>query len=257
MSVANIAAGELGANPRVRTKVVGATAIDDDDDSYDLVVFAQAFHHLPPATAVRAIAEATRIANRFLVIDLKRLSAPALILTALLAAPLALVPAFNPLLHEGFISNLRAYSRSAFIALGTAAHPQMRIEFMPSAFRFGPAPTTVVFSRPSDPLRHARLAELADGLRPGHRQGAQSLADCACRPADRAPQDRLDRLGVPENLCRPWLLLPAPCRRCLPLRQHLRNLRQLRPRPRTPTPDARPALRHPPASRRRRATPLD
>ena len=59
-SVANIAAGELGAHPRVRTEVVDATAIDAEDDSYDLVVFVQAFHHLPPAVAFRAIAEATR-----------------------------------------------------------------------------------------------------------------------------------------------------------------------------------------------------
>src|SRR3954468_6356734 len=36
-SVANIAKSELGANPRVRTQVVDATAIAADDDSYDLV----------------------------------------------------------------------------------------------------------------------------------------------------------------------------------------------------------------------------
>lgn len=50
-SVANIAAGPLDADPRTRTQVVDATAIDAPDDSYDLVVFAQAFHHLPPASA--------------------------------------------------------------------------------------------------------------------------------------------------------------------------------------------------------------
>jgi ubiquinone/menaquinone biosynthesis C-methylase UbiE len=50
-SVAKISSGELGTDPRVRTQVVDATAIDAEDDSYDLVVFAQAFHHLPPATA--------------------------------------------------------------------------------------------------------------------------------------------------------------------------------------------------------------
>jgi len=151
-SVANIAAGALGANPRVRTQVVDATAIDADDDSYDLVVFAQAFHHLPPATAYRAIAEATRVSKRFLVIDLKRHSPPGLILAALLMAPLAVV---KPAMHDGFISNLRAYSRSAFVALGKAADPQMRIEFLLSAFRFGPIPTIVVFSRPgTTPTNH-------------------------------------------------------------------------------------------------------
>jgi SAM-dependent methyltransferase len=150
--VANISAGELAANPRVRTQVVDATAIDAEDDSYDLVVFAQAFHHLPPATAFRAIAEATRVGKRFLVIDLKRQRPLGLILTPLMMAPFAPVvltwPSVRPMMHDGFISVLRAYSRSAFVALGKAADNQMRIKFLPSAFRFGQAPTTVVFSRP-------------------------------------------------------------------------------------------------------------
>lgn len=147
-SVANIAAGELGANPRVRVQVVDATAIDAADDSYDLVVFAQAFHHLPPAIAFRAIAEATRVGKQFLVIDLKRPSPLLLILAPLAVAPLAVVPRLRPLMHDGFISALRAYSRSAFLALGKAADPRMSIEFLPSPLRFGPTPTTLVFSRP-------------------------------------------------------------------------------------------------------------
>jgi SAM-dependent methyltransferase len=146
-SVANIAAGELGANPRVHTQVVDATAIDADDDSYDLVVFAQAFHHLPPATAYRAIAEATRVGKCFLVIDLKRRSPLGLLLAPLMMAPVAVAPRLRPLVHDGFISGLRAYSRSAFVALGKAADPQMRIEFLPSASRFGPSSTVVVFCR--------------------------------------------------------------------------------------------------------------
>jgi SAM-dependent methyltransferase len=147
-SVSNIAAGELGDHRRVRTQVVDATAIDADDDSYDLVVFAQAFHHLPPAIAYRAIAEATRVGRRFLVIDLKRRSLLGLILAPLVMAPLAVVPSLKPVMHDGFISELRAYSSSAFVALGKAADPQMRIEFLPSASRFG-APTVVVFTRAS------------------------------------------------------------------------------------------------------------
>jgi SAM-dependent methyltransferase len=151
-SVANISAGKLGAHPRVRTQVIDATAIDAEDDSYDLVVFAQAFHHLPPATAFRAIAEATRVGKRFLVIDLKRQSPLGLILVPLMLWPFAAVlmtwRSVRPMMHDGFISALRAYSHSAFVALGKAADPQMRIKFLPSAFRFGPAPTTVVFSRP-------------------------------------------------------------------------------------------------------------
>ena len=146
-SVDNIAAGELGGHPRVCTKVVDATAIDADDDSYDLVVFAQAFHHLPPATACSAIAEATRVGKRFLVIDLKRQSPFLTLLTPLAMAPLVLVPRLKPVVHDGFISELRAYSRSAFVALAKAADPQMRTEFLPSTSRFGPTPTVVVFTR--------------------------------------------------------------------------------------------------------------
>lgn len=143
-SVAKIAAGKLGADARVRTQVIDATAIDAADDSYDLVVFAQAFHHLPPETACRAIAEATRVATRFLVIDLKRPPAPALILPAVMA-PLA---GLHPVIHDGRISALRAYSHSALIALGQAADPHMHIEFLPSTSRSFAASTTVVFSRP-------------------------------------------------------------------------------------------------------------
>jgi SAM-dependent methyltransferase len=155
-SVANIAKGELGVHPRVRTQVVDATAIAADDDAYDLVVFAQAFHHLPPAIAVRAIAEATRVGRRFLVIDLKRPSPLGLIIAPLVAAPVAAVavlvrPSIRRIMHDGFISALRAYSPSAFVALGKAADPQMHVEFLPAARQFGPKPTTLVFSRPAKP----------------------------------------------------------------------------------------------------------
>lgn len=152
-SVANIAAGELGRHPRARTQVVDATAIDAEDDSYDLVVFSTAFHHLPPVTAHRAIAEATRVGRRFLVIDLKRPPSLGLALLPLVAAPVAAIaatvrPKLRPVIHDGFISALRAYSESAFVALGRAVDPQMHIEFLPSTQRFGPAPITVVFARP-------------------------------------------------------------------------------------------------------------
>lgn len=137
-SVQNVADGPLGRNPRVTTKVVDATAIDEADDAYDLVVFAMAFHHLPPAVAVTAIADATRVGRKFLVVDLKRLPSPVLLLTPL-ALPVMLVmqrpAAAAALMHDGFISGLRAYSPSAFTALGKAAHPDMRIEFLPTPRR--------------------------------------------------------------------------------------------------------------------------
>lgn len=152
-SVANIAAGELGSNPRVRTQVVDATRIDAEDDSYDLVVFALAFHHLPPSVGAQAIAEATRAGRQFLVIDLKRGSPTGLILSQVVMAPLAVAmmvvrPKVRHVMHDGVISALRAYSPAAFTALGRAVDPQMRIEFLSSPFRFGPRPVIVVFSRP-------------------------------------------------------------------------------------------------------------
>jgi SAM-dependent methyltransferase len=149
-SVANMGAGELGSHPRARVQVIDATAIDAADDSYDLVVFALAFHHLPPAIARRAIAEATRVGKRFLVIDLKRQTPLANMLFPVLTLPLNLL-LFRwlwPYLHDGFISALRAYSPSAFEALGRAADPGMRIEMLPMPRRFGPPSITVVFSRP-------------------------------------------------------------------------------------------------------------
>jgi ubiquinone/menaquinone biosynthesis C-methylase UbiE len=151
-SVANITAGELGNHPRARTQVVDATAIDAEDNSYDLVVLALAFHHLPPAIACRAIAEATRVGRRFLVIDLKRQKPLAMMLLSGLTLPinLLLLPwsSLRPVLHDGFISALRAYSPSAFKTLGRAADPGMQITILPSPTRLGPPSITVVFSRP-------------------------------------------------------------------------------------------------------------
>ncbi|WP_328715256.1 class I SAM-dependent methyltransferase [Nocardia salmonicida] len=151
-SVAKIAAGELGAHPRVRTQLVDATAIDAPDDSYDLVVFAMSFHHLPPSIAYKAIAEATRVGKRFLVIDLERQSMAGHALGSILGFPFLaaglLAPPLRPFVHDAVISGLRAYSHSAFSALGRAAHPQMGIEFLPAPTRFGPPSTTVLFSRP-------------------------------------------------------------------------------------------------------------
>jgi SAM-dependent methyltransferase len=152
-SVAKMAAGPLGSHPRARTQVVDATAIEAADGTYDLVVFALSFHHLSPATACRAIAEATRVASRYLVIDLKRQSPLGMLLTPLVMASisLAIMPASSivPFTHDGIISALRAYSPSALVALGKAADPQIAVEFLrPLHARSGPRPMTAVFSRP-------------------------------------------------------------------------------------------------------------
>ncbi|MEV0247543.1 class I SAM-dependent methyltransferase [Nocardia sp. NPDC050712] len=156
VSVDRIAAGALGGDPRVRTDVVDATAIDAPDQSYDLVVFVDGFHHLPPQAACRAIAEATRVGRRFLVVDAQRpptavllLCFPLIVLMmttlALCFAPRSAVPA---IVHDAVISLLRSYSRSAFRALGRAAHPGLSVEFPRSAALFGFL-LTVVYTRTS------------------------------------------------------------------------------------------------------------
>ncbi|OBJ50943.1 class I SAM-dependent methyltransferase [Mycobacterium sp. 1423905.2] len=150
-SLARIAAGPLGAHPRARTQQLDATAIDAGDHSYDLVVFALALHHLPPAIACRAIAEATRVGERFLVIDLKRRNPIAVLLTTVLMLPINalfwLWPATRPAVHDGFISSLRAYSVSALQALAHAADPTLQTDQLPPPTRFGPPLVSVVYAR--------------------------------------------------------------------------------------------------------------
>lgn len=146
VSVARVAAGPLGRHPRVRTEVVDATAINAADRSYDLIVFVDGFHHLPPELACRAIAEATRVGNRFLVVDAQRPPTTALLLgfPLMLLMMLTLAVRFAPLraapaiVHDAIISLLRSYSRSAFLALGQAAHPNIVTEFPhgPTTFEF-------------------------------------------------------------------------------------------------------------------------
>lgn len=149
-SVANIAV-MLGTHPRATTRVMDATAIDAPEKSYDLVVFAMSFHHLPPALAWRAIAEATRVGTKFLVIDLARLPTPVLplipALGILIAAPGALRKGpltILPFLHDAIISMLRAYRPPALTALAAAADPAIKVEFLPG----NPPLLRAVFSRP-------------------------------------------------------------------------------------------------------------
>jgi ubiquinone/menaquinone biosynthesis C-methylase UbiE len=153
-SVENIASGPLAANPRVTTQVVDATQIDAADDSFDLVVFSTAFHHLPPAAACRAITEATRVGKQFVVIDGMRRSAPVMLLLLVAALPLvgalALSPKRRPVVHDGLISMLRMYSKSAFAALGRAADPRLGVRFLSFPTRFAPLGTgAVVYRNPA------------------------------------------------------------------------------------------------------------
>ncbi|MDV3124033.1 class I SAM-dependent methyltransferase [Mycobacterium sp. 21AC1] len=124
-SVAAIAAGDLGSDPRALVREMDATAIDAADGSFDLAMFAMSFHHLPPAQAAQVFAEATRVARTLLIIDLPRPPSPLHLLrlaTMLPAAPLI------PFVHDGFISSLRSYSPSALRTLAAHADPAIELE---------------------------------------------------------------------------------------------------------------------------------
>ena len=138
VSVTAIAAGELGAPERATVALLDATAIDADDDAFDLAVFALSFHHLPPALAARAIAEGIRVAAKLLVIDLPRPPAPLHVLR--LATMLPFAP-LVPFVHDGVISSLRAYSPSALRAL--AGHVDGEVELRGGLL----TPQVAVFSR--------------------------------------------------------------------------------------------------------------
>jgi ubiquinone/menaquinone biosynthesis C-methylase UbiE len=131
-SVAAIAASDLDSHPRVTVREMNATAIDAPDGSYDLTVFAQSFHHLPPPLASRVFAEGTRVASKLLIIDLWRPPPLLHILGLALILPFTRV---IPSQHDGFISSLRAYSPSALRALARHADPAITVELRGGAFK--------------------------------------------------------------------------------------------------------------------------
>jgi ubiquinone/menaquinone biosynthesis C-methylase UbiE len=124
--VAAVAAGDVGSHPRATVREMDATAIDAPDGYYGLAVFALSLHHLPPELAARVFAEGTRAANKLLIIDLRRPPAP--LHLVVLAAWLPFT-GLVPLIHDGFISSLRAYSPSALRALAHYADPAITVEF--------------------------------------------------------------------------------------------------------------------------------
>lgn len=138
--VAAVAAGDLGSDPRATVQQMDATAIDAPDGHYDLAVFAMSLHHLPPALAAQVFAEGTRVANKLLVIDLRRPPAPIHVMVLAATWPFTRL---SPLAHDGFISQLRAYSPSALNTLAHFANPAITVEFPTQ--RLGP--TVAVASR--------------------------------------------------------------------------------------------------------------
>lgn len=139
-SVAALAEADLGQHPRAEVRLIDATAIDAPDDSFDLAVFALSFHHLPPPAAARVLAEATRVAARFLIIDLARPPAPLHLIRLATMVPLAPI---WPFAHDGLISSLRTYSPSAFAAL--ARHAGVEVDVRPAGF----GPQVVMATRSS------------------------------------------------------------------------------------------------------------
>ena len=124
--VAAVAAGDLGSHPRATVREMDATAIDAPEWYYDLAVFVLSLHHLPPELAARVFAEGTRAANKLLIIDLRRRRPPVQLVMLALILP---ITGLIPLLHDGVISSLRAYSPSALRALAQYADPAITVEF--------------------------------------------------------------------------------------------------------------------------------
>lgn len=128
-SVAAMAESDLGRHPRAEVRVIDATAIEAADGSFDLAVFALSFHHLPPPLAAQVLAEATRVADRLVIIDLARPPAPLHLIRLATMVPLA---PFWPFAHDGLISSLRTYSPSAFREL--AKHAGVEVDVRPAGF---------------------------------------------------------------------------------------------------------------------------
>ena len=124
-SVAEMAASDLGENPRATVREMDAAAIDAPDRYFDLAVFALSFHHLPPSMASRVFAEGTRAADKLVIIDLPRPPTPLHLLR--LATMLPFAP-FIPFVHDGVISSLRTYSPSALRALAEHADPAIDVQ---------------------------------------------------------------------------------------------------------------------------------
>ncbi|KUI47001.1 methyltransferase type 11 [Mycobacterium sp. GA-1199] len=134
-----VVSAELGDHPRATVRRMDATAIDASDGHYDLAVFALSLHHLPPDRAARVFAEGTRAASKLMITDLRRWWPP---VHMMVLAPALPIIGLSPLAHDGVISSLRSYSRSALRALAEYADPAIAVEF-----RNRPWGTTTVVAR--------------------------------------------------------------------------------------------------------------
>jgi phospholipid N-methyltransferase len=140
-SVLAIAATELGNHPRATVREADATAIDAPDQFFDLAVFTRSFHHLSPPCAARALAEGTRVATKLLLIDLWRPPPPLHIFQLAMMIPFVTL---SPVMHDGFISSLRAYSVSALQALAVSTNPRIDVQARRVVPNLGGPPVQVV-----------------------------------------------------------------------------------------------------------------
>ncbi|WP_436778437.1 class I SAM-dependent methyltransferase [Streptomyces sp. URMC 126] len=123
-------AGPLGRHARATVERLDATAIDAPDGSYDMAVFTQALHHLPPRGAAAVLREGTRVARRLLIIDVWRHP------VCLAVVPLSLLCGGPATAHDGVISLRKAYSPAALrhLAAGCGAPVALRTRFLPPAY---------------------------------------------------------------------------------------------------------------------------
>lgn len=123
--VAALADTDLGRDPRVDVRTLDATAIDAEDNTWDVAVFALSVHHLGPDLVALALSEATRVAKKVLFVDAVR--NPLLLATV----PIFLALGGRPMAHDGIISLRRMYSRRAFRDLAATTGPlEMRTHFV-------------------------------------------------------------------------------------------------------------------------------
>jgi len=107
----------------VRVEQVDATQIAHDNGTFDLAVFVQSLHHLPPHMVVKLMREGARVARTLLIIDVWR--APWM----MAVAPAVLLLGNYAAMHDGVISLRKMYGREALLAMAQEADVEARVSF--------------------------------------------------------------------------------------------------------------------------------
>ncbi|RJQ73869.1 class I SAM-dependent methyltransferase [Pseudonocardiaceae bacterium YIM PH 21723] len=130
-SVDDMLAGPLGTHPRAEVKLIDATAIDEPDGTYDLAVFCQSLHHLPPSMIGDVLREGTRVARKLVIIDGYRM--PWWAVPAMLAffVPTALAMNGFHFTHDGVVSLRKMYSADSLQQIAAGAGLRLHTRFEP------------------------------------------------------------------------------------------------------------------------------